>query len=134
MLRSKKATEQEVILVTIMNQSHLVKSGFEEDTVIAGDTSNASRSRDKICSTTQNLWSFGSINPFTGDLSEVDTRDTPCEQGFYANCSLGLIQGNHPLADGRLIAANNFMTHLTTMLDACDFQMRWYRRHTLSSL
>jgi hypothetical protein len=55
MLRSKKA-----ILVTIMNQSHLAKSEFEEDTVTAGDTSNASRSRDKIWSTTQNLWSFGS--------------------------------------------------------------------------
>lgn len=117
-----------------MNQSHLEKSELEEDTVPAGDTSNASRSGDKIWSTIQDPWSFGSINPFTGDLSEVDTRETSCEQGFYTNCSLGLIQGNHPLADGKLIAANNFMTHLIIMMDARDFQMRWYRRQTLSCL
>lgn len=91
-----------------MNQSHLEKSELEEDTVTAGDTSNASRSRDKIWSTTQDPWSFGSINPFTGDLSEVDTRDTSCEQRFYVNCSLGLIQGNHPLADGKTKSCKQF--------------------------
>jgi hypothetical protein len=60
-----------------MNQSHLAnESELEEDTVTAGNTSNASRSINKIWSTTQDPWSSGSINPFTGDFSELMAQES----------------------------------------------------------